>query len=259
MLTGESWSDNEFWREIVSARHESSGLKKLGENPLAPLYGPCLPAGTGADRFVMAQLGQSLDGRIATPTGHSHYINGPSALVHLHRLRALSDAVIIGVGTALADNPRLSVRHATGENPARVIIDPNGRLSLSETCLQDDGSQRIVLTTPGRERRVAPDGVEMIAVRPGRDGLLDPLDIVEVLAEAGLKRLLIEGGAYTVSSFITANAVDRLHLLFGPMIIGSGPVGLNLPEISTLTQAITPGTVTYGLPEGDILVDCSFD
>jgi riboflavin biosynthesis pyrimidine reductase len=53
--------------------------------------------------------------------------------------------------------------------------------------------------------------------------------------------------------------VDRLHLLFGPMIIGSGPVGLNLPEISTLTQAITPGTVTYGLPEGDILVDCSFD
>ena len=74
--------------------------------------------------IAVGQIGQSLDGRIATPTGHSHYINGPAGLDHLHRLRALVDAVLVGVGTAIADDPQLTVRRVAGPNPARVVLDP---------------------------------------------------------------------------------------------------------------------------------------
>src|ERR1700754_3479338 len=95
--------------------------------PWEALFGP-LRAGRADSLMVVGQLGQSLDGRIATETGHSHYVNGPSGLAHLHRLRALVDAVVVGVGTALADDPQLTVRRVSGPQPARVVIDPNGRL-----------------------------------------------------------------------------------------------------------------------------------
>lgn len=206
----------------------------------------------------MAQLGQSLDGRIATASGHSHYINGRSALIHLHRLRALMDAVIVGVGTALADNPALTVRHATGPSPARIIIDPNNRLTMNEACLTDDRARRIVLRRGPAAHVTSPTGVEIITI-PGNDtGALSPPAIVTRLAEAGLTRLLVEGGAHTVSAFLAARALDRMHFLVGPMIIGSGPAGLTLPVIETLTEAIRPSMKSYNLPEGDMLIDCAF-
>src|SRR6187402_131582 len=95
--------------------------------------------------MVVGQIGQSLDGRIATESGHSKYINGPSGLTHLHRLRALVDAVVIGVGTAVADNPQLTVRRVSGPHPARVVIDPRGRLPPDARLLADDGVRRIVI------------------------------------------------------------------------------------------------------------------
>jgi diaminohydroxyphosphoribosylaminopyrimidine deaminase / 5-amino-6-(5-phosphoribosylamino)uracil reductase len=85
-------------------------------------------SGTLQRPFVVAQLGQSLDGRIATVTGDSKYINGEAALDHLHAIRAHVDAVVVGIGTVIADDPQLTVRRAEGRNPARVIIDPRGRL-----------------------------------------------------------------------------------------------------------------------------------
>ena len=97
--------------------------------------------------FVVAQLGQSLDGRIATPTGASRYINGSCALDHLHRLRAHVDAVIVGVGTVIADDPALTVRRVEGRNPARVFIDPNGRLPRDAKCVASDCADRYVIRT----------------------------------------------------------------------------------------------------------------
>ena len=89
--------------------------------------------------FVIGQLGQSLDGRIATPSGHSKYISGPEALRHLHQLRALVDAVVVGVQTVIADDPQLTVRHVAGRSPARVVIDPEGRMPRNARLLADDG------------------------------------------------------------------------------------------------------------------------
>ena len=95
---------------------------------------------------VIGQLGQSLDGRIATPTGHSHYINGPAGIEHLHRIRALVDVVLVGAGTAVADDPQLTVRRVEGPHPARAVLDPNGRLPATARMFANDGVRRLVLT-----------------------------------------------------------------------------------------------------------------
>lgn len=206
-----------------------------------------------ADRpFVIAQLGQSLDGRIATPTGDSRWINRGCALDHVHRLRANVDAVVVGVGTVIADDPLLNVRRVPGRHPARVVIDPNGRMKTGARLLIDDGVRRFVVCG---HARACPTGAEPVVV--GRDGaLLAPAQIIAALYQLGLKRILIEGGASTVSAFIDADAVDRLHVLVAPVILGSGTTGLSLRAIQGLDEARRPQTHVHVLDDGDVLFDC---
>ncbi|MCB1537268.1 MAG: RibD family protein [Rhodoblastus sp.] len=202
--------------------------------------------------FVVAQLGQSLDGRIATLTGESRYINGDEGLDHLHRLRAVVDAVVVGAGTIAVDDPQLTVRRAPGASPARVVIDPRGRVGGAGKWLADDGASRIVITAA---QHAGPPGAEVV-VLPARDGQIAPRDIVAALAARGLRRILIEGGARTISAFIDAGAVDRLHLIFGCTIIGSGRPGLQLEPLARLADALRPATEVYKLGSRDILFDC---
>src|SRR6185369_10007960 len=113
--------------------------------PWEGVFGP-LRTGRVDDLMVVAQIGQSLDGCVATASGHSHYINGPAGLAHLHRLRAIVDAVVVGVGTALADDPQLTVRHVAGRNPARVVIDPGARVPAAAKMFARDGVRCLVMT-----------------------------------------------------------------------------------------------------------------
>lgn len=193
-----------------------------------------------------------MDGRIATQTGHSHYINGAAAILHLHRLRALVDAVVIGVGTAIADDPQLTVRHVEGPQPARIVIDPKGRMPGYLRCLQQDGARRIVI---GDGPSLA--GIEHVRLPSGPGGLA-PAAIIAALRELGLRRVLIEGGGQTVSRFLEAKALDRLHVTVSSMIIGAGPVGLSFGAISNLKDALRPNVATYAMAGGDTLFDCAF-
>jgi diaminohydroxyphosphoribosylaminopyrimidine deaminase / 5-amino-6-(5-phosphoribosylamino)uracil reductase len=203
--------------------------------------------------YVVAQLGQSVDGRIATVSGESRWINGDGALDHLHRLRASVDAVVVGIGTALADDPLLNIRRGVaGRNPARVVIDPSGRLPAASRCLAEDGARRIVVRADGR---CAFPGVETISCARA-DGRMAPRAIVAALHEAGLRRILIEGGAWTVSAFMDAGMVDRLHMLVAPVIIGSGKPGLTLAPITRLAEAKRPSARIHVLGETDVLFDC---
>ncbi len=210
--------------------------------------------------FVVAQLGQSLDGRIATVTGHSFYINGPGALDHLHAIRAHVEAVVVGIGTVVADDPQLNVRRVEGCDPARVVIDPNGRLPAQARILRDDGARRVVMRRPGRGGEL-PEGVEEIILETPQDGSEDgpiaPQVILAALAKAGFARILLEGGARTVSDFLHAGCIDRLHMLIAPVLIGSGKPGLSLPVIERLDKALRPQTTAYLLEGGDVLFDCA--
>lgn len=209
-----------------------------------------------ARSFVIAQLGQSLDGRIATPTGQSRWINRAAALDHLHRLRAEVDAVVVGIGTVIADDPMLNVRRIPlrpgRTQPARIVIDPSGRLASSAKLLQRNGAEVLVVNAAGC---TATPPCQAIRIEP-EGGSLSPKAIVEALFARGLKKLLIEGGAHTVSKFIDASAIDRLHLLIAPMIIGSGQTGLNLSPIAELNHALRPPTNVCVLEDGDVLFDC---
>lgn len=202
--------------------------------------------------YVMAQLGQSLDGRIATPTGESRWINSTSALDHVHRLRSHVDAVIVGIGTVLADNPRLTVRRVPGRSPARVMIDPNGKLTPDLHCLADDGIRCIVVR--GDNQPVA-HAAETLMIPRTSNGLA-PRAIIQGLFNLGLRKILVEGGASTVSRFIDDGAADRLHILIAPMIIGSGVTGLSLAPIAKLKDALRPPTRVHVLDDSDLVFDC---
>jgi riboflavin-specific deaminase-like protein len=209
--------------------------------------------GSVDDLVVVAQIGQSLDGRIATPSGHSHYINGPAGLTHLHRLRALTDAVVIGVGTALADDPQLTVRRVAGPHPARVVIDPSGRFPASAKFFARDGVRRLVVTTEGQRLNV-PGGVEVLSL-PTISGHFAPKSILSALADCGLRRILIEGGADTISRFLAAGCLDRLHVVVAPVILGGGRPSFNLPAIENMNQAIRPPVRVHQLDD-EVLFDC---
>jgi riboflavin-specific deaminase-like protein len=236
------------------------GVKSSADNSMAAMNGnpmaaiePILTSDPGKP-YVVAQLGQSLDGRIATPTGASKYINGPSALDFLHHLRASVDAVVVGVGTVLADDPLLTVRRVAGKNPSRVIIDPQGRLPREAKCLCDGSADIYVVST----RENYDSGViRTLNMAPGPEGI-DPRDIVARLHDLGMRRLLIEGGANTVSRFLAAGVVDRLYLLVAPMLLGSGKTGLAMPPIDQLDEALRPETRCFPLGGGDVLFDCAF-
>jgi diaminohydroxyphosphoribosylaminopyrimidine deaminase / 5-amino-6-(5-phosphoribosylamino)uracil reductase len=202
--------------------------------------------------FVVAQLGQSLDGRIATVTGDSRAINNSHALAHLHAVRAAVDAVLVGVGTVIADDPRLTVRHVPGRHPARVIIDPRGRASLDARCFADDGAPRFCVISYNRP---LPQDVHPI-VLPAQYGEIPPRDIVKAMFDRGLRKLLVEGGADTISRFVSAGCVDRLHVLLSPIILGSGKLGLDLTPIATTAEALRPRAQSYVFPDGDVLFDC---
>lgn len=207
----------------------------------------------GEGSYVIGQLGQSLDGRIATPTGASKYINGEEALRHLHRIRAGVDAVIVGVGTAIADDPQLTTRHVPGPNPVRVVIDPNGRLPGSVAMLHDAAAPVLVVTCQGQ---AVPPGSRPVELPCDGAGNIDPGAIVQALAARGLRRLLIEGGAETLARFLNASAVDELHLMVAPIVLGSGKTGLNLAPISELDEAMRPRVRTMRFRDGDMLCMC---
>lgn len=214
------------------------------------LYGPIARV-TG--RFVLAQVGQSLDGRIATLSGDARDVSGQDGIAHLHRCRALVDAVIVGIGTVRADDPRLSVRRVKGASPVRVIVDCHAELDGSESLFHDGGAPVIVFRSASAGGIALP-GAEVISLEPKACGL-DPHDILDALAQRNLNRVLVEGGARTIARFIAAGLVDRLHVAISPIIIGSGPSGIALSPIESLAGAYRPVTEVYDLGS-DILFDC---
>lgn len=231
------------------------------------LYLPVL-GGTGNAQRRVAHLGQSIDAQIAARSGDSFYVTGEENRKHLHCLRALSDAVIVGAGTAMADNPQLTTRAVVGKNPVRVVIDPQARIH-EPLGLFDDGQARTILLHQSsvdlgeralafgpqltNEQGTVSHQVERWVV-PDTDGQLSVQAIIDLLAERGLQRLFIEGGGVTVSKFYVANVLDRLHIAIAPLLAGKGIAALQLPGIDLLADAQRPPCAVYRMGD-DILWD----
>ncbi len=203
--------------------------------------------------FVMAQVGQSLDGRIATRTGDAQDVSGCDGIAHLHRCRALTDAVIVGVGTVVADDPSLSVRAVAGQSPIRVVIDCNGRIPANAKLLRDNGAPVIIVQADDVDIRNHDH--DLIRLPRCGEGL-HPREILEALAKRHLTTILIEGGAKTIARFVDAHLVDRLHVSVAPIIIGSGPAGINLAPVDRLSEAWRPAMSVYNIGT-DVVFDCA--
>ncbi|WP_417518076.1 RibD family protein [Marinobacter sp.] len=245
---------NGEWRLLQPATEEARALLSV----FLPL---CRPLAESAAWHVIGQLGQSLDGRIATVTGHSRFINGGDGITHLHRIRALSDAVVVGAGTAATDNPQLTVRCASGDNPVRVVIDRNRRVPETHHLFTDGAAPTLRLVAgdyiPGRIAGYSRNSVTEIPCLGSGTEPANPKRILEVLADLGLRKIFIEGGGMTVSSFLQAGLLDRLHVMVAPMIIGSGRPAFSLPEIDLLDDALRPASRFVNLGT-DMLFDLDF-
>jgi riboflavin-specific deaminase-like protein len=238
--------NEEDWLQIRDALR---GMNGPLPHPWEVLFGT-LRTGTKDDLVVIGQIGQSVDGRLATTTGKSHCINGRAGLLHLHRLRAVVDAVVIGISTVCVDDPQLTVRHVRGANPARVILDPHGRLSSTARVLAPT-ARRIIVTS---ERPPCDLQDVDILQLPATHGCIEPSAILNELARLGLRRILVEGGADTITRFLQAGCLDRLHVIVAPLILGAGRPSFAFGAIDRLEDALRPPTRVYRLGD-DILFD----
>ncbi len=207
------------------------------------------------EEFVIGQSGQSLDGRIATEGGHSHYVTGREDILRLHRLRALVDAVIVGAGTVAADNPRLTVREVEGNNPVRVVLDPDGRLDRRSHVFCDGAARTIAVRRPDAQVGLddPPADLDEVRLASGADGF-EPGAILDTIRAQGLRRVLVEGGGITVSRFLQSGSLDRLHVTVAPMLIGSGRPAFVLHPIASLNDALRPACRHFRLGD-DMLFD----
>lgn len=222
-------------------------------DPLAELYLPLRAARRGRP-LVVAHLGQSLDGFIATRSGQSRSLNGSANIVHLHRLRALCGAIVVGAGTVAADDPRLTTRLVPGPNPLRVVLDPRRRLPAAHAVFDDGAAPTLLVCDAGRAHAGERFGQAEVVGVPCGDGRLDLAAVVATLHARGCDAIFVEGGGVTVSAFLEAGLVDRLHVTVAPVVIGAGRPGLRLPGVGALPDARRPAHRVFRMGE-DLLFD----
>lgn len=173
-----------------------------------------------------------------------------------HSLRAAHDAVLVGIGTVLADNPQLTVRLASGPNPTRVVMDSHLRLPLDSAVMDSNGAQiKIVTLEPsasGRAEEIRELGGDVVTV-PGLHGRIDLAAALDALHEFGIQSVLVEGGAQIMTEFIRRRLADELVLFIAPKIIGSGIDAVGDLGVSDMTEAVRFSSSVIRDLDGDIL------
>ena len=198
-------------------------------------------------KLVIAQIGQSIDGRIALNNGNSHYINNPKSIIYLHCLRSISDAIIVGSNTIKKDDPLLTTRKIKGTNPKRIIID--GSLSLNNKYkIFNDGNENIIFTKSNKNIRLNNSTIIRLKEKNFTKNFITQIKKLKY------KNILVEGGSKTISELINNKYIDILQFMIAPILIGSGINSLNLKEISNLNKAIRPKHNFNGL-ENEIIVN----
>jgi riboflavin-specific deaminase-like protein len=219
------------------------------------LYLPICSA-TRERPITVAHLGQSLDGFIATHAGESQFVTGEENILHLHRLRALCDAIIVGAGTVAADDPLLTTRHVHGPNPIRVVFDPARRLEDRYRVFQDEAVETLYvcgrsLVPPGETRL----GRATVVPVDDASASAGAAELMQLLRTRGCVRVFVEGGGVTVSTFLEANLLDRLQMAIAPLLIGDGRPAIRITPRHFLRDCHRPRYRVFRMG-GDVLFDC---
>ena len=213
------------WQRLLQAARDSgtpegaAGLLQGCDAAMRDLYSPLWSSLPAQDPLVIGHIGQSLDGFIATDAGESRFVTGRDNILHMHRMRALCDAVIVGAGTVAADDPQLTTREVPGPNPLRVVLDPRRRLSAQHRVFRDGEAGTLLVQGQGASAADI-EGVESLRLTDGEG--LDLRALLHALHARGCRRVFVEGGGRTVSAFLEAGLLHRLQVTIAPLLIGSG-------------------------------------
>jgi GTP cyclohydrolase II len=210
-----------------------------------------------ADRpLVTVHYAQTLDGRIASRTGDSRWVSGEGSLRLAHELRAAHDAVLVGIGTVLADDPKLTVRLVPGASPVRVVVDSQLRIPLNANVLAADASTIIATTSLASEERAAAiraRGAEVLRVKADADGHVELRDLLAELRRDGIRSVLIEGGRGIITAALRDHLVDRLTVCIAPKVIGEGIAAVGELHIDKLCDAMTFERAGFIASGGDVV------
>jgi riboflavin-specific deaminase-like protein len=246
--------DDSTWEALLRQREGLTGAA-MPQGAMARLFAPVLAPGGAIDGcMVLGRLAQTLDGRIATASGSSQWIGGTGDILHTHRLRALCHAVVVGAGTVRHDNPRLTTRECAGPNPVRVVLDTERRLGTNYGLFAPGGPPTLLACA---EDAAGPDihgAAEVLRLPRAPIGGLDLPALLRALAARGLTRIFVEGGGLTVSRFLAAGCLDRLHVTVAPVLLGSGIPAFTLPEAARIADGLRFTWSVHNLGE-DVLFD----
>lgn len=198
--------------------------------------------------FVLLKLAQTLDGRIATRNGHSQWITGEAARNRVHLMRSRADAVLVGIDTVLADDPRLTVRHVEGRQPRRIVLDSRARTPLDARILNGEAPATVCVTEAAPADRInalKQKGAEVLVVEGGdgggsgdEGGGVPVGSLKSALGRAGIVTLMVEGGSRVAASFLRERAVDRIACFVAPCILGAGIPSIAGLELDDLSRTI---------------------
>jgi 3,4-dihydroxy 2-butanone 4-phosphate synthase/GTP cyclohydrolase II len=210
-----------------------------------------------ADRpLVTVHYAQTLDGRIASRTGDARWVSGERSLRLAHELRAAHDAVLVGIGTVLADDPKLTVRLVPGRSPVRVVVDSRLRIPPDANILDTSVARTIVATTPlASEERAAAiraRGAEVLRVKADVAGHVDLRDLLAHL-RAEIRSVLVEGGRGIITAVLREHLVDRLTVCVAPKVIGEGIAAVGDLHIDRLRDAMTFERAGFIASGGDVV------
>lgn len=211
--------------------------------------------------FVTVKFAQSLDGRIATSTGDSRWISAPPSLRLAHKLRREHDAILVGIGTVLADDPQLTVRLIKGPDPLRVILDSRLRIPLKSRVLAGVAAERTLIAASvsadtNRASAIQKLGAEVLRIPAAGDGSgINISRLLQELGRRGVASVLVEGGKGVITSLLAAGAVDRLVVVIAPKIIGQGTEAIGDLGITRLSKAITFSSVKIRRLGDDVIFD----
>ncbi|MEI6608239.1 MAG: bifunctional diaminohydroxyphosphoribosylaminopyrimidine deaminase/5-amino-6-(5-phosphoribosylamino)uracil reductase RibD [Deltaproteobacteria bacterium] len=192
--------------------------------------------------FVTIKYAQTLDGRIATATGQSQWISSAASLKFTHKLRATHDAILVGVGTVIKDNPELTVRLARGRNPLRVIVDTALKIPAKSKVLQNLSQTQTIIATIKKAndpqfQKLTNLGAEVITIAADKQGNVDLKKLLKILAKRNISSILIEGGAQVITSTLFSNLANRLVTVIAPKILGKGIEAVGDLKINNLDLA----------------------
>ena len=208
---------------------------------------------------VTLHYAQTLDGRIATRSGTGRWLSGDESLSLAHQLRADHDAVLVGVGTVLADDPRLTVRLVSGRSPLRVVVDSSLRLPLHARVLSDGDAPTVVATTgqapAPRVAAVRRQGATVVQAPCDGDGRVDLAFLLRELHGRGVGSVLVEGGASVITSLLRIRMVDRVVVRIAPRMLGAGIEAVGDLDILRLDDALSFERTTFRQVGPDVIFD----